>query len=416
MILLTANTVVSTRVLLIVWLAGTPLPAQLLVGGTGAAPRLFGTDMAVLEAGDPRKDLPCTVNHEKALLGFDLRFHASYDVSIPLRELAGAENLLTTLFRVTPLDPAGKPSGDPRYFSQRIRVPSVEEDAKGEAQLGGTFDLGEGKFKIDWLMRDRQERVCSDYWEVEASLPPKDKNIKLMITQGSIEVTEAEQFRDDPPVARAPETPLNVKVLVNFAPQKSTAAALQPIDTSALISILRQIAREPKIGKFSLVAFNLHHRKVLYKQANADKIDFPELGKAVNNLKLGTVDVAGLANKRSETEFLENLLVSEMSADGPLDAIVFAGPKAMLEQNVSQESLKQIGHLDCPVFYMNYNLYPQVTPWRDSISHAVKFLKGVEFTISRPRDLWYAVSEMVAHMAKNKGHKGPPAMHGHTGQ
>jgi len=393
-------------------------PAQAIMGGgSSGSPRLFGTDMAVLEAGEPRKDLPCTVNHEKAQLGFDLRFHAAYDVSVPLRELSGSENLLTILFRVTQLDAASKPTGTPVYFSQKIRVPSVEEDAKGEASLMGGFDLGEGKYRIEWLIRDRTERVCSAYWDVEAALPPKDKSMQLMIAAGSIENLEAEQFREEPPVPRAPDQPLNVKVLVNFAPQRSTASALQPIDTAALVSILRQISRDPRIGKFSLVAFNMHKRQVIYKQDHADKIDFPALGKAVDTVKLGTVDLAGLQNKRGETEFLENLLLQEVKSEKqPVDAVVFAGPKAMLEENVTQDTLKQIGQLDCPVFYMNYNLYPQATPWRDAISHAVKFLKGMEFTISRPRDLWYAVSEMVSQIVKSRGTRGVTTVAASSGQ
>src|SRR5712692_839309 len=43
---------------------------------------------------------------------------------------------------------------EPLYFSQRIGVPAIEADAKGEAYLQGGFDLGEGKYHVDWLMRD----------------------------------------------------------------------------------------------------------------------------------------------------------------------------------------------------------------------------------------------------------------------
>ncbi len=66
------------------------------------------------------------------------------------------------------------------------------------------------------------------------------------------------------------------------------------------------------------------------------------------------------------------------------------------------ESLKQVGEVDHPVFYMNYNLYPQNVPWRDAIGAAVKFFKGTEYTVSRPRDLWFAVSEMVSRIVKSK--------------
>ena len=99
------------------------VPGQNILGSsTAGSPRLFGTDMAVLEAGEPRKDLPCVVNHEKALLGFDLRFHAAYDVAVPLRELSGSENLLTILFRVTHLDTVGTRTGNPRTASAMRRM------------------------------------------------------------------------------------------------------------------------------------------------------------------------------------------------------------------------------------------------------------------------------------------------------
>ena len=388
----------------------TAAQGQILLGVNGRTNiRLIGSDEAVLEAGEERKDLPCAVINEKPHLGFDLRFHATYDVSIPLRELAGTENLLTTLFRVTPLDKEGKRNGDPVYFTQKIRVPNVEEDSKGEVFLQGSVDVGEGKYKIEWLMRDRAERVCSHFWEVESTLPAKDKNMNLMIGAGTIEPTEAEQFRDEPPVAREGEAPLRVKVLVNFAPQKATASSLQPLDTSALVSILRTISRDPRIGKFSVVAFNMHEQSVLYRQDGTEKIDFPAIGKSLANMKLGTIDLARLSNKNGETEFLESLFRNEVACETgsketgtreSYDAVIFAGPKALLEQNVPVETLRRLSGISAPIFYMNYNLYPQATPWRDSIGHAVKFLKGVEYTISRPRDLWFSVSEMVGQIVK----------------
>ena len=120
------------------------------------------------------------------------------------------------------------------------------------------------------------------------------------------------------------------------------------------------------------------------------------------SLNLGTVDVKRLGQKHGDTDFLTDLIKHEIGGPDRPDALVFAGPKVMLDENVPQDSLKQIGGLEYPVFYMNYNLNPQATPWKDSISRAVRFFKGTEFTISRPRDLWYAVSEMVSRIVKSK--------------
>ena len=41
-------------------------------------------------------------------------------------------------------------------------------------------------------------------------------------------------------------------------------------------------------------------------------------------------------------------------------------------------------------------------PWKDSISHAIRTFKGTEYTISRPRDLWFSTYEMVSRIARHK--------------
>lgn len=368
---------------------------------SGTAIRLLNSDQAVLEAGEPRDDLPCSVISMKPVLGFDLRFHSGYEVSVPLRELAGSENLLTILFRVSSLDPG--PKASPIYFLHRMKVPAIDEEAKGDAYFQGGFDVGEGKYKVEWLMRDRTERVCSSFWEIESVLPPKDKEVALALPPGTIQQSEREQFKDEPPIQRtADEQPLNVKVLINFAPQNARSATLQPLDTSALTAILRNISREPRIGKFTVVAFNLQEHRVVYRQDNAEKIDFPALGEALDTINPGTVDLKRLGQKHGEAEFLTKLIQDEVASTENPDAVVFAGPKALLDETVPADSLRQIGDLGYPVFYMNYNLYPQAVPWNDAIGKAVKFMKGYEYTISKPRDLWFAVTEMVSRIVKTK--------------
>jgi hypothetical protein len=378
--------------------------SPLIAGDPGGVVRMFPSDRAILEVQDPRQDLPCSVSPVKPALGFDLRFHAGYEVSVPLKDLSGSENLLTMVFRVTP--EAHK--DDPLYFVQRVRVPPIEAEAPGNAYLQGAFDLGEGRYHVDWLMRDRAERPCSSYWDAEAVLSAKDRQLRPSLGPGAVQPAEAEQFKDEPPVERAQgDPPLNVKILVNFAPQNVHAATLQPLDTAALVSILRIVAREPRIGKFSVVAFNLQEQRVIYRQQNANRIDFPALGEALQSLNLGTIDLKRLSQKNGETEFLSNLIQREVGGEDRPDALIFAGPKALIEESVPTESLKEVGEVEYPVFYMNYNLRPEVTPWRDAIGRAVKFFKGYEFTISRPRDLWAAMSEIVSRALKLKNGRRP---------
>lgn len=379
---------------------GVPGIAQTVMNANGGPVRLFGTDLAVFEMREPRQDLPCHVTPTKsALVGFDLKFHSGFEVTVPLRELAGRENLLTILFRVAPVEDVDNPV----YFMQKVRVPEIEEDAKGDASLYGAFDLGEGKYRVDWLMRDRAERVCSNYWEVEAALTSKQSQMAMVIPPKSVRASDQESFKDEPPIERvSAEEAVNVKVLLNYAPQNPRSTVMRPVDTTALVSILRSILREPRIGKFSLVAFSMASQEVLYRQENVDHLDLPALGEALSKVKFGTVDLSKLAVKHSETQFLGELIRTELGVANKSEAIIFAGPKVMLEQNVESETLKEVGAVDFPLFYLNYNLYPAQIPWRDSISHAVKFFKGQEYTISKPRDLWFATSEVVNRIVKNR--------------
>jgi hypothetical protein len=377
------------------------LSGQVMMRGFGSdgVVRIHNTDLAIFEAKEPRRDLPCAVSPNRPILGFDLRFHATYEVAIPLRELAGKENLLTILFRVRS---EARPN-EPLYFMQRVRVPEIEEQARGDAYLHGGFDVGEGSYQVEWLMRDRAERVCSAFWDVKAVLPERDREIELRVAADQISEPEFEQFKEEPPVVRSSGgDSLSVKILINFAPQNSRAATLQPFDTSALVAILRTIAREPRIGKFSVVAFNLHEQRIIHRQDGVSRIDFPALGASLESLNLGTVDLKRLSEEHGDTRFLADLIQQEFGAEPAPDALIFAGPKVLLEKNVSEEQLAVLRDVPYPVFYMNYNLYPRENPWRDAIGNAVRFFKGAEFTISRPRDLWFAVSEVVSQIAKLK--------------
>jgi hypothetical protein len=368
---------------------------------------LTGSDMAVLEAREPRDDLPCRLTPLKPSVGFDLKFHAGYEVAIPMRELAGLENLLTVLFRVVP---EGAPDRA-RYFTQKIRVPQIDADAKGDAYLQGSFDLGEGVYQVDWLMRDRAERVCASFWRAEAVLGPKEKDLALTLAPGEAAAADADEFADEPPGEKDYSSPpLSVKILVNFAPQNSSAATLQRADTAALVSILRTIQRDPRIARYSVVAFNLEQQRILYRQEFKDRIDFQAIGQALKGLQLGRIDFARLQNKNSDAEFLGALIQNEFKVrdGGPVpDGLIIAGPKAVLPSGVPQEALREVGETEYPVFYLNYNLTPQLNPWRDSISQAVRYFKGLEFTISRPRDLWSAVTEVVARIVKWKSGRRP---------
>jgi hypothetical protein len=290
---------------------------------------------------------------------------------------------------------------------QKVSVPDIAENARGEAFLPGIFDVGEGKYHISWLMRDRSERVCASNWDVEANLPARDRSMPLSIRANAVQPVERDAFRPEPPVIRDPRG-LYVKVLVNFAPQDFAAAILDPADTGALVSILRNVEREPRVGRVSVIAFNMQEQRIIFRQDGADQVDFPGLSKALKSLNLGTVELAHLVHKNSGTEFLSGLITGELGdpkRDSEMpDAVIIAGPKVNLDDGVPRETLQEM-NLNFPVFYMNYAVDPLASPWRDTIGNAVRTLKGAEYSVSRPRDVYFAWSEILGRIVKSKMEK-----------
>jgi hypothetical protein len=369
---------------------------QVLIQGEGGPVRLIPADAAILEGHELRTDMTCGVKAIQPELGFDLSFHSGYEVSVPLGDLAGKGNELMALFRVIPEEIPDKEI----YFSQRWIVPVIAEGAKGTAILRGEFVLGKGKYQVEWLMRDRDQRYCSARWAISADAHGKDKQIELRLARGSAAPEATEPFVGEAPVARDTDHGIRVVVLLHIASQESRAAGMRTMETAAVLSILRSIAREPRIGSYSITAFNLERNEILFRRENAAQVDFPALGEAIKKLQLGTIDVHRLGQDDSGMEFLGGLLSEELARNHP-DALIFVGPKTAAEFSV-RGALKDLGDPHCPVFYLNYSADPAKDPWRDAIGSVVKLWKGVEYTITRPRDLFVAWNEVMYRLSNRE--------------
>ena len=351
----------------------------------GAVLVLGQQDLSVFEDPDSYKDIACTMVRSQPSLDFDLRFHTGFAVTFPLRELSGlGASTVAVAFRITP------ENGTAKYYSRHFRTPAVVEHAGGRVRVVGNIDVGPGKYRVDWLLRDARQRVCSAHWEVQAKVSGSYPEAALALGPGEVEPPETELFEPQP---RAAAGPLRVRILVNLGADE---------DTPAVVGILRSIAREPRIGHVSLVAFNLEDERILYRQADASQIDFPALGEAVRARPSGTIDFRQLGDKNSVAEILRQLLAMDGASSEAVDAIIFTGAKAASDHGISGETMKLLGNVNCPVFYLAYNSDPAGKPWNDAIGKAVRFLRGHEYTITRPQDLWTAWRDLMSRLPRGR--------------
>jgi hypothetical protein len=370
----------------------------------GSELHLTHSDIAVLGAEVQRSDLPCTVEPLDPQLEYDLAFQAGYVARVPLAAIAGSGNELRVLFRIQPLDAEG---AEPTYFRERYPVPKIDEGAAGEATLPGKYRLGPGRYKVSWLMRDRAERVCASSWEIRAETLEGFEKLAASPESSKISESTDEIFVEDPPIRRAAGKLLHVKLMVSFSPVDLTKVKLSEYDMRAVVSMLRVLAREPQIGEFSVVAFNAHEERVIYESSRTTRIDFKELGEAVNSSVSGMVNIEQLQDEESGEKFVKTMFEQHLTRAGiaqqdaePPDAVIFLGPKVVFEKPASAALLAESARLQVPVFHIIYNRNPRSYPWKDVVSAGLKNFDIREFDITGARDFGHAMQELVEILAR----------------
>ncbi len=383
-------------ILLLALLPTGPLPAQSVMAGMeSGGVRLLPWDAAVFELRELKTSLPCAVTPARTELGFDLVFHAGQTARLRLRDLTGDGSVLTSIFRVVPEADPEKPV----YFQQKWRVPPIPENAAGATALDSSFIVGEGDYRVDWLLRDSSERVCSAFWRISAR-PIKEGQIAAGLRPGAVAAAGSDSYGEQEVARNDPAQRLSVTVLLNVAPEVAGGASISRAESEALLAILQGILREPRIREISITAFNLEQRQVIFEQENIRQVNFASLRKAMNALTLGTVSVSQLAEKDGEAKFLIRL-AAEKTERKRADALIFIGPKTPGETDMPRDVLKQLGDPRCPVFYLTYRPDPDSNPWRGLIGSAVRQWRGREFNISRPADLVSAWSKIMFHLGTN---------------
>lgn len=380
-------------------LAAVPVQAQdpLRLSRSPAVARLAEAERGLLDSKEERQEIGCHVDVAKPFLGFDLSYHAVFQTRIGLKDLAYAGSRLRILMRVTPVQHPENQA----FLIQRFAVPPIDSEARGEASLPGSFLVGPGNYRVDWVLRDAQGRACSAHWGLDVR--NRDKNLTPAIAPDTVAQRPEAPFEEPRgPRRDPPRGPLRVKILANFSPaERRRATTLQPRDLEPLVAILRQIAREPQFGSFSLVAFNMNEQRVIYRQDYSERLDLPALGVAVSAVRVGTVDFRQLQDPLSGSHFLTGLLGEELGPQTPEpDAIVIVGPKVMLHKGLPQDELKRAGRTQSPVFYLNYDLGPRRTPWRDAIGSVLKLYQGLEYAIWQPRDVSAALADLRGRLSQ----------------
>jgi hypothetical protein len=353
-------------------------------------------DLQLLSDPQTLNDLGCRVAVVKPAIGLDLRFHSGYSVTAQLHSIAGRAAEISTLVRVTPVAQPDRKV----FLARSIAVPQLDSATSGEAEFQGEYAVGPGRYSVDWLTAGGA-LACSAHWEIEAKDDPSLDGAPLAIAADTADELPADPFYPSRDRLPAATHSFNVKLLVNFSAPAPDHGSMSSDDLRGITAILRGLAREPRFGRFALVAFSIDQQRVVYRRPADTRIDFPALGRSVRSLQFGTVPLQQLAEPESTENFLTGLLQKELGSrsEPPPDAIIVVSPTMPEDNGIRNRISSAQFRVSCPIFYLTYNPDPVNYPWRGGLAMAAKALHALEFTITGPKDLTSALRKMVASMS-----------------
>jgi hypothetical protein len=233
---------------------------------------------------------------------------------------------------------------------------------------------------------------------LEARLNAKDTRLREWVPKALVQPVEP-LFMEEPAMLVSKSGLPHVSVIVNFDPQDPSSARLQDRDVESLVTILRRIGRDPRI-QMSIIACSLDAQQIFY-QEDASPIHLPALGQALQSVKFGMVDAKRLASGNSPGDFASDLIREHLKMEKP-DALIVLGRKQAGGARMSKESLDSLEDSTTPSFYFSYNANQQPPLAQDPISSIIKRLRGLEYRLDRPKDLFNAWSEVILRIVGTK--------------
>jgi hypothetical protein len=329
----------------------------------------------------------------KPHLNFGFRFQTGYFASLPYGQFASVRDKLAVALRITP-----KESGKPVYLLQRVPLPPrIPEGTKEKLEIEGGFQVGAGRYTVDWIVFDEFGRFFRKHWEIEARSP--GRHVKVAQPPGKVSALSLDRGeilkpRDPPP------RPLRVTLLLHVAPLYTRSTHLRAFDRFLLLSSLVWLLEESPFTSVKLVAFNLDQQKEIYRQESFDAAGCERLAEAMTHIELGTVPIETLRRRTGHIDMLASMLNEERSSAEPADAVLFVGPAARQFDKFPPSMIAAPTAPSPPkVFYFEYFPYwGRHAEFPDSIDYATHAVAGKTWHIHSPTELADAVHELAKQL------------------
>lgn len=333
------------------------------------------------------KPLACSVRFFHPSLSFAFRIQSGYFADVPLKQIAGEKRSLAVMLRVA----SEQDGSQPYYFFQRADFKKVPDRTKAVAQLSGGLFFGEGRYRVDLVVTDDDQRVCRKQWKLEAKLSGKERQIKVLQEPGTVQPVVLPQWAGSSSAADTSH-PLRATIFLNVAPLRSRSLRLSIFDRALMFGTLKAVLEQSPFTSVRIVAFNLERHQEIFRQERLDPRGFDELRNAIQEVSLATIDVSVLRQPKGHLDLLSKLVKEELAAAQPSDAVIFIGPNAHRQDRLP-EDWPATGGANPRFFYLEYAPYLGGT-FPDVIARAVRSFDGKWYPVRSPQELATALKKM----------------------
>ncbi|HUI54058.1 MAG TPA: hypothetical protein VLY04_03750 [Bryobacteraceae bacterium] len=401
------------RVIGIVFAAWAAAPAQSLI-----EPERLAAVRRAFDSTNSAAHLLCEVHPVRAALTFGLQFQSGYVIDVPMKQFSGPGHSLSVFLRVIP------EGAEPVYLWMSGSVPEAAA-AKVDAELPGSFVVGEGAYSVEALVKDEAARVCYSQWRIQAKRTGSERDLKGAIPAGAVRelapsVTAGTQTQGGPEIER-------LTILLHATGNAPGAAVVDPDTVRILADSLSSLLAQLPAKSVRLTVFNLDQQAMLLSKDAFRAADLEEVTQAIEHLQLAVVDYRTLQN-REKADVLGDLVMKELHDPKPASAMVLVGPRSVSQMGAWPEAELHRPSV-IPLYYLQYEVaaprmewqsvggpippaigdvgrrggIPSMTPAEraqlpDGIEGLVHRLNGVTLPVRSPHDFADAIRRMAAEV------------------
>ncbi len=345
-----------------------------------------------LEAASSAPRLVCSVRPLRPVINFALRYQAGYEASLPVDQFPESATQLYTRFRVTSLA-----TGARYYFRRTGTLPPGLRRRRDQAGLAGGFLVGEGDYRVEWLVSDTGGRVCRKSWDIRLRLKPAEREMAAPMRAGEVAPLALASWRRQPAVSRETH---RVAVFLHVAPAHPRSVQLGPFDQALLVTTLVSLLEQTSLWPVSFHAISLHRQQELLRAPGFDEKVLRELRAAMDELELATIGIEQLRAADGAARLLASLASEQMAGAEPPEALIFIGPATREGAGDLRRLLGALPDPPPPVFYLRLNYFPSWFPFGDPIERLTRALGGKVFQVSNPRQFARALRQIEAALRR----------------